>query len=234
MSYGGSWNLPNANDYLSGGTYGLMPSPISGTLTLPSGSNVLSGVTYGVSGNGSTGGMHVQPIGALTGLTSAVSWVQGITGTVPPQGDVLTGTGTYSVGSGTNSTIAYTPSLTEPPGGYVYSQGTISAFGVAGTGSTASLIEPPPSQVETSVIYGVAGNSSTGTYAGGGGCTVYLTSGGSMTSGTLTLNGGTSQVFGWDTSSATAVLLPVANPNGYGGTLELGSLTPGKLSPEEV
>ena len=55
-----------------------------------------------------------------------------------------------------------------------------------------------------------------------------------MTSGTLTLTGGTPQVFGWDTSSATAVLLPVANPNGYGGTLELGSLTPCKLSPEAV
>ena len=165
LSYGGSWNLPNANDYLSGGTYGIAPSPISGTLTLPTGSNVLSGVTYGVSGNGSTGGLCVQPIGSLTGLTSAVSWVMGITGTVPPQGDVLTGTGTYSVGSGTASTSTYTPSLTEPPGGYVYSQGTITTFGVAGTGSTASLTLPSGSNVWSIAGTGTFGVAGTGSMA---------------------------------------------------------------------
>ena len=60
---------------------------------------------------------------------------------------------------------------------------------------------------------------------GTGGCTVVLSGGGSMTSGTLTLNGGTatSQLTGWGSESASGILMPFANPNGYSGTLGTGT-----------
>ncbi len=153
-------------------------APVKGPL-LPSGSNVLSasppyGYASALISGSATAGATVTFSDGSTSLTNGTLSATGGTGMLG--GSNLHYTCTLSTGTLTAGNLltsnslnlggtVYNGTLTLPPGGYVYSQGTVGAFGVSGSGTVATLTLPAPYDViQGTGSYGVSGTAYSGTY----------------------------------------------------------------------
>jgi hypothetical protein len=79
---------------------------------------------------------------------------------------------------------------------------TAATYGYTLSPNTPTYVTAPQNEVASGYTYGVS-NGSTGTYSGGGGAMVTLSTGGTMSGGTLNLSGGTNQLSVWPISSGT-------------------------------
>jgi hypothetical protein len=175
----GNVHLPTIGKVLSGTTYGINGTGLTGTLTLPLASNVLFGSgAYGDPDaaitptlvpdfpsagnvlnmdtvNGVTGTLTLPDVSkVLTGTTYGASG-NGSTGTLtlPLAANVLTGSGAYGDPEST-VTPAYTPDFPE-------AENVLSTDTVDGAPGTLTL--PTVGKVLLNTTYGVASNISTGT-----------------------------------------------------------------------